>query len=346
MRFTGCREAILWLAAVKYVLDVPPSDDPVISSMYIGASVLNGLSEHDAGDRVKGLSSEGWVKPGHLFIGNDRPSVKKHFGIDKNGLDRAPEALLELALRDFAKANSIRIVRRLEEDREVFAAEGLKGEMASLQILKLGRYQGVSVLSRAMGKQVSVYADAHALLLFLTGVLSAASAFYVKKERKEYLVLFGVPASLQPSLESFGGEKLSSMLRALKEVTREAREYLGSISREDLEVFIALSGQLAKFRWEELSSVSVYLIANEANTFKAYQGFTFEPLTLLGRVDEKLASSVKSWLYSLRGLPDEGEKRSMLLMIYRYVITESPGWLYAFLREYPVAIARLEGRRA
>lgn|GEM_PF-3482017 len=216
----------------------------------------------------------------------------------------------------------------------------------SLQLMKVDRYQGISSFElKTFSKQVTTYADAPALLLFLLGVLST---FSVRRSAELYFIFLGTTEYASAVKEPTLYLNIKNMVR--REV-RNAVEEMNGWFDEYVYLRILFNKEIiesAKNLMKEAVNLRIVKISREGQTLKVYADYPltiltrsilFENLDLVNCINSSLDSVAGCASRFIAGKPSEESYHAYMAIkkLYMYVNTFNS----TFLAEYNREIAML-----
>jgi hypothetical protein len=319
--------------------------------------------------------SKGWKEVRFYLVGNDvKATVKKLCGsvdiTDIRGLtlclsgkpvksmevgQRISESK-ELLVGDASFLNSPR--RRGRKGKGEGTAESVVGEGEggrgggsgsgvgggyAFQIMKVDRYQGISVLeSNLVREQVTVYADLAAVDLFFLGVASA----YVTSVGTEYYLLFFSEETLPQAMKSprMWLSIKDSLANSLSNVIQRA----GGVQDEILTLSSILNYAAVQemWKWNVMeANLRLVKVVGERNTYKVYEEIPIQVfsnreiysdekfLVRLQNLVSFLLTPASAYLRGRDTLGDGYHAYQALRYLYAYVVTGNGEYLAKALRE-------------
>ncbi|WP_449462204.1 hypothetical protein PQ610_06580 [Tardisphaera miroshnichenkoae] len=279
------------------------------------------------------------------LIGNDlklkglKELAEKH-GVSIKGVASLINLVDKLGVTDMG------IYRGLVNDSYLMGSKSFleepKDPKFPLQIMKLDRYQGFSVLERSLfKKQITVYMDPAALVVFLSGLVSS---YITNVGADHYFLLFG--SSVLP--EALRNPVMWMSIKA--KFKDDLREDIWRVRNNEeliaLSVLLSTAGiRSAKENKQDRLSLRVIRVVNEGKAFKIYNAIPLEILLKGGpysdldqverlqRLSKGLMSSASAFLAG-RGNMDEGRHAYLALKeLALFMATGDQAHRYAMLRE-------------
>jgi hypothetical protein len=301
---------------LRYTIDFPPSDDFLVSALYDGAAYVN------ARGSVEGIND---AITQHIIDGNALSGLKKALGVPgREGV--SVRGIWDAVSSRHGSIDGFELTMEVRDGTEYVYSSNLgvpgEGEGVSLQIMKVGRYQGFSVMeSGLLAKQVTLYADIPALLAFLVGLNTSGRSVQFGHNDFYYLFVFLSPHTQLRLMEGSSDPELYMELK--RRVVDEVVDIITHTRLFDellVYLMVHLNPDIVARDLQEVG-VNLFWIHAEGRTFKVHEHLplgelrpgsgdreTYECLKGLidaSGLDGSLIHRIASYIYRERILGDQ-----------------------------------------